>query len=630
MKKHGTSELRHLQQWVLWSVVIGVVAGLGAVAFFLLLQATGVFFQGYLAGYYPSSPAGESGVSGALLLPVERPFRLWVLAAVPAVGGLLAGLLIYTFAPESEGHGTDAVIDAFHNKKGEIRKRVPLVKTLASAVTIGSGGSAGREGPTAQIGAGFGSFLAGWLKLDERERRAMMICGAAAGVGAIFKAPLGGALFGIEVLYKRDFEMESMVPAVVSSVVAYSVFCSFPGVGWGPIFATQPYIFRHPYELVFYALLGVVCAVVGIFYVKVFYGLRDVFKRLKVPRHLKPALGGVLVGAVALAVGSWRPRALDGVLGAGYGFVQSALSQELPLGELLVLMLVVAVVKIFATSFTIGSGGSGGVFAPSLVIGAMLGGFFGGLFHLFFPQVVTELTVSAFVLVGMAAFFSGVAKVPIAAILMISEMAGSYSLLVPLMLTSAVAYTLSGEVTIYEKQETTRRESQAHRREFVEDILEGIKVKDACTKEVLTISGEKTVEEGILFAEETGHISFPVVDAEAGAGGTGGTGAGGTGAGGTGGKMIGITSVMDLEKQREAGAGNRQVKQVCKQEVVVAYPDEFLEEVLYKMNTYNIGRLPVVKGGGEEGEKELVGIISRSDIVREHCRRRSLLRGAED
>lgn len=610
MKEHSTKELRYIQRWVLWSIIIGVVAGLGAIAFYLLLQTTTAFFQGYVSGYHPALPAGEASI---LSLP-SNSFRLWVLALIPAIGGLIVGLIIYTFAPEAEGHGTDAVIDAFHNKKGTIRKRVPLIKAIASAITIGSGGSAGREGPIAQIGGGFGSFLASRLKLSERERRVMMVCGAAAGIGAIFKAPLGGALFGIEVLYKKDFEMEAMVPAIVSSVVAYAVFCSFPHIGWEPIFKTLPYTFNHPYELIFYAILGVVCAVLGIFYIKMFYGTRNIFRRLDIPNHLKPAAGGAMLGILALLIGYWKPEALDGVLGTGYGFIQLAISGDLyeklapSMLEASLLILVIAIAKIFATSFTIGSGGSGGVFAPSLVIGAMLGGLFGGISHFFFPGIITEATTSAFVLVGMAAFFAGAAKVPIAAILMISEMAGSYSLLVPLMLTSVVAYALSGGWTIYEKQEKTRKESPAHSREFMVDILEGIKVEDAYTKDVLTIPGDKTVKEALYFAERMEHITYPVVDEK--------------------GKMVGITTVMDLEKEREKGADYRKIRLMCTKEVIVAYPDEFLEDVLHKMDTYNIGRLPVVKGGSEEGEKELIGIISRADIIREHCHRWDLLKGS--
>ncbi len=605
MEEHSTKERKYIQRWVLLSILIGIVAGFGAFAFYLLLQIMTDFFLGYLAGFQPTPPAGEQEIP-YISLPTA-PFRLWVLALMPALGGLIAGLIIYSFAPEAEGHGTDAIIDAFHNKKGVIRKRVPLIKAIASAITIGSGGSAGREGPIAQIGGGFGSFLGTKLKLGERETRTMLVCGAAAGIGAMFKAPLGSALFGTEVLYKRDFEMESMIPAIVSSVVAYAVFCSIPCIGWHPIFDTPPYTFTHPKELIFFAVLGIACTALGIFYIKVFYATRAFFKRFAIPNHLKPAIGGALVGIFVLVIGYLEPQALDGILGMGYGAVQTAIDMELPLPELMKLMLIVAIAKIFTTSFTIGSGGSGGVFAPSLVIGAMLGGLFAGVSHFFFPEIIAGPTMSAFVVVGMAAFFAGAAKVPIAAILMISEMAGSYSLLVPLMLTSVVAYALSGGWTIYEKQVKTRKESPAHRREFMVDLLEGIRVKDAYIEDVQTISADTTVKEALYFVDRTGHIAYPVVDKE--------------------GRMVGITSLMDLEKQREEGSVYRKVSLMCTKEVLVAYPDEFLEDALHKMDIYHVGRLPVVKGRSEEENKELVGIISRADIIREHCRRWSLIKG---
>ncbi len=605
MEAQSTKERKYIQKWVLLSILIGIVAGFGAFAFYLLLQIMTDFFLGYLAGFQPTPPAGEPEIT-YISLPTA-PFRLWVLALMPALGGLIAGLIIYSFAPEAEGHGTDAIIDAFHNKKGVIRKRVPLIKAIASAITIGSGGSAGREGPIAQIGGGFGSFLGTKLKLGERETRTMLVCGAAAGIGAMFKAPLGSALFGTEVLYKRDFEMESMIPAIVSSVVAYAVFCSIPCIGWQPIFDTPPYTFTHPKELIFFAVLGIACTALGIFYIKVFYATRAFFKRFAIPNHLKPAIGGALVGIFVLVIGYLEPQALDGILGMGYGAVQTAIDMELPLPELMKLMLIVAIAKIFTTSFTIGSGGSGGVFAPSLVIGAMLGGLFAGVSHFFFPEIIAGPTMSAFVVVGMAAFFAGAAKVPIAAILMISEMAGSYSLLVPLMLTSVVAYALSGGWTIYEKQVKTRKESPAHRREFMVDLLEGIRVKDAYIEDVQTISADTTVKEALYFVDRTGHIAYPVVDKE--------------------GRMVGITSLMDLEKQREEGSVYRKVSLMCTKEVLVAYPDEFLEDALHKMDIYHVGRLPVVKGRSEEENKELVGIISRADIIREHCRRWSLIKG---
>ncbi|MFZ3382638.1 MAG: chloride channel protein [Candidatus Methanoperedens sp.] len=255
---------RQVQRWAIFSIVIGIVSGFGAILFYIGLSTVSNYVLGGLGGFYPPLPGGELP-----LFAMQTNNMRWLLFLLPAAGGLLAGIIIFNYAPEAEGHGTDAVIDAYNNKRGFIRARVPLVKAITSIITIGSGGSAGREGPIAQIGAGFGSTLASFLKLSDRERRIMVICGTAAGIGSIFKAPLGGAIFAIEMLYKRDMETEGLVPAFISSTVAYSVFSSF--FGWGPIFTTPDFKFTHPEELIFYAILGIFCAVSAIMFVITFY-----------------------------------------------------------------------------------------------------------------------------------------------------------------------------------------------------------------------------------------------------------------------------------------------------------------------------------------------------------------------
>ena len=213
--------LRNVWRWFAYGSLIGVVAGVGAIIFNLLCQAGLHFFLDTMAGFRPTEPPGEVG----LWVPTGTPLRLWMLPLVPALGGLLAGLLVYWLAPEASGHGTDAAIDAFHRKRGLMRGRVPFVKTIASALTIGSGGSGGREGPIAQIGASFGSFLAQKLKLSERDRRILLAAGVGAGVGSIFRAPLAGALFAAEILYSEpEFESEVIIPAAISTIVAYCVF----------------------------------------------------------------------------------------------------------------------------------------------------------------------------------------------------------------------------------------------------------------------------------------------------------------------------------------------------------------------------------------------------------------------
>ena len=217
----------YLRKWVVLGAVIGVIAGLGAVAFSLALDAATHLFLGTLAGLQPASPVGEGGHP---ILPAARP---WAIPFVVALGGLISGIIVFRLAPEAEGHGTDAAIAAFHHGPRRIRGRIPLVKLVASAITIGSGGSAGREGPTAQIGAGFGSFLARTLDLDARDSRIAVAAGMAAGIGAIFRAPLGGAVMGAEIAYRDDVESDALVPSFVASVTGFTVFGAF--LGFAPI-----------------------------------------------------------------------------------------------------------------------------------------------------------------------------------------------------------------------------------------------------------------------------------------------------------------------------------------------------------------------------------------------------------
>jgi len=482
-------------RWGVYGVIIGIVSGLGASLFFYLLEWMKFFTFEYLAGFTPLKPAGEHLVNTT----ATSSFKAWVLFLLPVTGGLISGILVYTWAPEAEGHGTDAMIDAFHNKQGMIRTQVPYIKGLASLVTLATGGSAGREGPIAQIGAGFGSWLGSLLRLSVRDRRLLLLAGCAGGLGAIFRAPLGGALTAVEVLYREDFETEGIVLCIVSSVVANSIFTST--FGNEPIFAIPPIKFAHPMELVFYAILGLVCVPFGYVYVKVFYGLRDrFFRRLRLKKVLLPALGGLGVGLIGL----WRPEILSG----GYGVIQAALKGSLPI----ILMMNLAFLKIIATSFTISSGGSGGVFGPSLFIGAMLGGVVGQISHAWYPGVVSD--PGAFALVGMGAFFAGVAKAPIGALLMVAEMTGGYAVVVPLMFTSVVALLLSQRWSLYEKQVHNKFHSPAHRNDAVINILQTLTVRDVYRVDapVTSLPEDMTFATLKRFLTRTGESFFPVVD----------------------------------------------------------------------------------------------------------------------
>lgn len=482
-------------RWVCQSVVIGVLSGLMASVVFYLLEWASYFAMEHLAGYQVAKPAGEHLVH----LVSTTPYRSWVLFLLPVVGGLISGFIVYTWAPEAEGHGTDAYIDAFHNKKGIIRTRIPYIKGVASIVTLSFGGSAGREGPIAQIGAGLGSWLGRLLKMDTRERRLLMLAGCAGGLGAIFKAPLGGAITAIEVLYREDFETEGIIVCILSSVVANSIFCTI--FGHQPIFEIPPITFATPTELLFYVLLGLICVPFGFAYVKVFYGMRDyVFRKLPIRRAIIPAIGGILVGLIGL----YRPQALSG----GYGGIQQALRGELGIQ----LMVTLAVLKIFATSFTISSGGSGGVFGPSLFIGAMLGGAVGQIGHTWFPGIVGH--PGAFALVGMGAFFAGVAKAPIGALLMVCEMTGGYGLVVPLMLASVVAILLSHRWSLYEKQVLNKFHSPVHRGDRVVNVLQTLRVGDVYRKDSPMVTLPEDMTFGVLkrFLTKIEGSFFPVVD----------------------------------------------------------------------------------------------------------------------
>jgi chloride channel protein, CIC family len=267
--------------------LIGLVAGFGAVLFARAIHLATEVLLGGIAGYVPPGPVGEGE-------PIVRAMtRPWLLPVVTTLGGLLSGIIVFSLAPEAEGHGTDAAIHAIHHDAGRLRGRVAPVKLVASAITIGSGGSAGREGPAAQISARFGSLLATWLGLNAQDRRIAVAAGMGAGIGAIFRAPLGGAVMAAEILYLHDLEVEALIPALIASIVSYSVFGVFEG--WEPIFGAQPGLgFQHPVTLIYYAVLGIVCGLVGLLYARSFYAIEAIFHQFRLPRWIKPALGGLL------------------------------------------------------------------------------------------------------------------------------------------------------------------------------------------------------------------------------------------------------------------------------------------------------------------------------------------------
>lgn len=458
---HPTDDLPAIGRLMLLSACVGVVAGLGAIAFHFCTQWVSHYALAAIAGYVVTEPVGEHVLFPP---PLDLAFSPWWLLVVITAGGLLSGLLVFSVAPEAEGHGTDAVIDAFHNRGGAMRARIPLVKLIASALTIGTGGSAGREGPIAQIGAGFGSLLGGWLKLGPRERRILLAAGMGAGIGAIFRAPLAGAIFAGEILYRdADIESDVIIPAMIATLIAYVTFSlSLPtAYRFEPLFGTDlQFQLRSYWELIPLGVLACVLSVAAIAYIHLFYCAVRLLRKVPGPRHLHPAIGGLLTGIAALA--AWYAFGRDvnalAVLSSGYGALQKAIANPAELG--LGLLLSIGLLKMLTTSLSIGSGGSGGVFGPSIVIGGCLSAAIGMGLHQLWPSFVRQPEIYG--LVGMAGFFAACAHAPICTILMIAEITGDYQMLLPTMWVSSICFLLNRRWTLYIKQVPTRSDSPAH------------------------------------------------------------------------------------------------------------------------------------------------------------------------
>src|SRR5579875_285254 len=463
---------RYLLKWLPLSTLIGLIAGLGAIAFFASIHFTTNILLGDIVGYLPPNPAGEGTTT---VMPLWAAARPWLLPVITTAGGLVAGIIVFTLAPEAEGHGTDAAIAAFHQGKA-IRARIPLIKLVASAITIGSGGSAGREGPSAQISAGFGSLLGTWLHLDSQDRRLAIATGIGSGIGAIFRAPFGGAVLAAEILYKHDLEIEAIIPALMASIVGYSVFGLWSG--WDPIFGTQGNLaFTSPPQLLYYVVLGLLCGLVGVLYARGFYGITHCFHRLPLPNWIKPAIGGLCVGLIGLAI----PQAL----GMGYGWVDISMGPGLlsiPLWVLLVLLFA----KSVTTGLTLVSGGSGGIFGPGMVIGGVLGAMVWRVSYHLLPGL--PLTPAPFVIVGMMALFGGIAHAPLAVMLMVAEMTGNLSMLAPAMIAAGISSIIVADNTIYTSQVETRADSPAHRLQLSFPLLSTLAVRQAMTKVGLVFS----------------------------------------------------------------------------------------------------------------------------------------------
>ncbi len=541
------------------ALIVGLGGGLGAVVFRWLINSfTHIFFD---------RMRDWLGFMGAAYVIV-----------VPAIGGALVGPLIYFFAREAKGHGVPEVMEAVALRGGRIRPRVAVVKSLASSLCIGSGGSVGREGPIVQIGSALGSTLGQALNLSDERIRNLVACGAAAGIAATFNAPIAGVIFALEVIL-GEFSVGYFSTVVISSVTASVVGrIAFGNV---PAFVIPEYALINPWELLLYVLLGGMAGLVALLFVRTLYWSEDLFDAWRFPEYVKPAVGGLLVGAV----GFYFPQ----VFGVGYPAIEDALLGNMVWGIMGLLILV----KILATSLTIGSGGSGGVFAPSLFIGAMVGGVFGTVAH----QVLPEITAApgAYALVGMAAVFAGAAHAPITAIIILFEMTNDYRIILPLMLAVVVSTLLSQKLyreSIYTLKLARRGVRLEHGRDI--DVMQGVLVGEAMTTNIDTVDADLTLAELDLAFRETHHHGFPVLDAK--------------------GELFGVVTIQDLERAKERGSiEGLRVRNIATRGVLLAYPDEPVWTALKRLGVRDVGRLPVVD---RQNPKRLVGVIRRHDVVR--------------
>ncbi|MBC7110192.1 MAG: chloride channel protein [Archaeoglobi archaeon] len=568
-----------IEKMFILSVIVGLLSGSAAILLYSLLDLFTQIFLLHFGGLEIPS-GGETSLFHIPSNLLELPRLPYQYALAPVIGALLTGLTIHYLAPEASSAETDVVIRAFHTRRRTASLREIFARIILPCFTVGSGGSAGREGPMANIGAAIGLYLSNLLKLSEEERRTLLICGVAGGIGAIFKAPFGGALFAIEVLYREDIEVDSIIPAFISSVVSYSLFASV--FGFTPIFSTPSYHFS-PEHLIGFAVLGIFAALLARFFIRLFEFIKnEIFGNMALSIRFKPALGALFLIPIVLSY----PQ----VMGMGYGWVQEAINGNLDIFLLLVLIFM----KMFATSFTVGSGGSGGVFAPSIFIGGMLGAFTAELFSLISPEF--SGSESAFAVVGMGAFLTGIANVPITSIIMIAQMCGNFDVLVPLMTSVSITYALTKDVTIYPSQVRNRAESPVHRRELAIDILEFVDVKSAFNPDVITLSPEDSCMRVLELFEKTGHHGYPVVEEN--------------------GRVVGVITISDVERIPKERLSAVKVRDVMSTNVITAHPDESLEDALRRMVKYGVGRLIVTD---RKDKDRILGILTRSDITRAHC-----------
>ncbi len=548
---------------IVLAVIIGLLGGFAAVGITSLINfLSDLSFPG----------------AGNLLENIKNaPWYLKIL--IPVIGGLIVGPIIYFLAPEAKGHGVPEVMQAILLKGGKIRPRVAIVKAIASSITIGTGGSVGREGPIIQIGSSIGSTIGQFFKLPSNRLKTLVGCGAAAGIAAAFNAPVAGALFAMEIIL-MEFTAAQFSPIVISSVMATVVSHSLEGDF--AAFQVPAYSLVSPYELIFYFILGLIAGLVSFLFIKTLYYSEDFFdNRFHIPEYFKPAIGGFGLGLLALY--------FPDILGIGYNSIENALHGNM----LWYLAFALIFMKILASSVTLGSGGSGGIFAPSLFMGATLGCFFGGFVHSYFPEISAD--AGAYALVAMGGLVAGTTRAPITAIIIVFELTGNYHIILPLMITCITSMILSSKLSresIYTLKLLLRNIGIKEGAEI--NIMKSIFVKEVYTNKYdsvfITDNFQKVVNRFI-----TGRgVEFPVVDSQ--------------------GRLHSVISIDDIKElmfDKDALMTILIAGDFSTKDIEALTPDDNCETALDRMRYYNMAGLPVVDS---LKSKKLLGMIWRKDI----------------
>ncbi len=544
------------------AIIIGILGGYGALLFRYAIKATQyIFYQ---------------NTDDILTFAHTLPFYLKIL--LPAAGGLIVGPLVYFGAREAKGHGVPEVMESVALREGRIRHRVSIVTILASGITIGSGGSVGREGPIVQIGSSIGSTIGQLLKAPTLRQRTFVGCGAAAGLAATFNAPIAGALFAAEVIL-GEFGLSTFSPVVLSSVTATTISRHY--FGDFPAFIIPTYKLVSLWEFLFYPVLGLIVGLVALFFIVTLYKFEDLFDDLKIPDYLKPALGGMLLGCLLLV---W-----PNVFGVGYGTINLSLKNDLPF----LILVTLVFIKILATSVTVGSGGSGGVFAPSLFIGAMTGGAFGWAVHQYFPLITADS--GAYALVAMGALVAGTTHAPITAIIIIFEMTSTYEIILPLMITCMLSTLITTSLkkgSIYTIK--LARRGVEITQGWEQSVLRALKVRDVASDRAVTVPENMPLVEIVEILKEESVSHLHMVDDK--------------------GDLKGIISFTDIRSALQEKLLEHLViaRDVATTEIITIKPSDSIQDALYRMGRYGISHLPVVE---EDNDGRVIGSLNKKDVM---------------